>query len=255
MGCGAIPAYLSINFCAAAAATLRLLLCRCRAVQILPVQAPDPADGEMLRTDFSHLPHFTQHFAFSSSFKSFSHAFLHGRRFRKCGICSTVRSSAECLRQPGTAYNTDSRYSHSVLCSANLIRFQKSSFSSASSSGLKFEKVFRLSSTCSSFDIPLRITFALEWLPTQRNAQDAMLASLSIALNFALISSEKFARLPLLALHDHQRNSKLFCQSVAFIPCLFLGVHVVILNLAEIPVTAAQHFFKCFVGIVEGKAR
>ena len=56
-------------------------------------------------------------------------------------------------------------------------------------------------------------------------------------------------------LHDHQRNSKLFCQSVAFIPCLLLGVHVVILNLAEIPVTAAQHFFKCLVGIVEGKAQ
>ena len=26
-------------------------------------------------------------------------------------------------------------------------------------------------------------------------------------------------------------------------------------NLAEIPVTAAQHFFKCLVGIVEGKAQ
>ena len=52
MGCGAIPAYLSINFCAAAAATLRLLLCRCRAVQILLCKLQIPADGEMLRTDF-----------------------------------------------------------------------------------------------------------------------------------------------------------------------------------------------------------
>ena len=109
---------------------------------------------------------------------------FHSAKF--CGMFTPAGHGIQ-YRQPVQPFCT-------LLCKSDTI--SEIIFSSASSSGLKFEKVFRLSSTCSSFDIPLRITFTLEWLPTQRNAQDAMLASLSIALNFALISSEKFARLP-----------------------------------------------------------
>lgn len=237
MGCGAIPAYLSINFCAAGCASAPLTpvpLPRCPDPS---VQAPDPCGWRDAEDRLFHTCRTSRSISpFLRPSNPFPMHFLHGRRFRKCGICSTVRSSAECLRQPGTAYNTDSRYSHSVLCSANLIRFRNHLF---------FCFIQRLK-------VREGLQVILNLLFTRHTAQDHL--CIGMAANpakcpgcdagifihrFELcidIIREVCKAAALYRLHDHQRNSKLFCQSVAFIPCLFLGVHVVILNLAEIPV-------------------
>ena len=55
-------------------------------------------------------------------------------------------------------------------------------------------------------------------------------------------------------LHDNKRYSQAFSQRIALIPGLLLRIHIVILDLAEIPVTVTDDFIKHFIIIMEGKA-
>ncbi len=56
-------------------------------------------------------------------------------------------------------------------------------------------------------------------------------------------------------LHHHQGHPSLFCQAAALHPRLLLGVHIVNLDLAEIPVPAAENLLKSLITVMEGKSQ
>ena len=89
--------------------SVRPFLCRSYCSPLTPVplprcpdpsvQAPDPCGWRDAEDRLFHTCRTSRSISpFLRPSNPFPMPFLHGRRFRKCGICSTVRSSAEYLR-------------------------------------------------------------------------------------------------------------------------------------------------------------